>query len=159
VIAALLDYAHRPIAIEPKGASMDSFDQARERYHEGLHAFVKGDSGPVLQLFSQREDVVLCNPFRPFARGSREVAETTEQAASHFADGEIEFETLTAFATAELGYTIEMERFRATLDGSEGSGALRATTIFRLEDDGWRLAHRHADPITTPRATASILQS
>ncbi len=138
---------------------MDSLDQARERYHEGLHTFVKGDSGPVLQVFSQREDVVLCNPFRPFARGPREVAETTEQAASHFADGEIEFETVTAFATAELGYIVEMERFRATIDGSEGSGALRATTIFRLEDDGWRIAHRHADPITTPRATASILQT
>ena len=157
-ITALLDYARRAIATEPKGASMDSLDQARERYHQGLHTFVKGDSGPVLQVFSQREDVVLCNPFRPFARGPREVAETTQQAASHFADGEIEFETLAAFSTTELGYIVEIERFRATLDGTQGSGALRATTIFRLEDDGWRIAHRHADPITTPRATASILQ-
>lgn len=138
---------------------MDSLDQARERYHEGLHTFVKGDSGQVLQLFSQREDVVLCNPFRPFAQGPGEVAETTAQAASHFADGEIEFETVTSFATAELGYIVELERFRATIDGSEGSGALRATTIFRLEADGWRIAHRHADPITTPRATVSILQT
>jgi ketosteroid isomerase-like protein len=137
---------------------MDSLDRARERYHEGLHTFVKGDSGLVLQVFSQRDDVVLCNPFRPFARGPSEVAETLERAASHFAAGEIEFETVTAFATAELGYIVEMERFKATLDGIQGSGALRVTTIFRLEDDGWRVAHRHADPITTPQATASILQ-
>jgi ketosteroid isomerase-like protein len=109
-------------------------------------------------MFSQRDDVVLCNPFRPFARGAREVAETSKQAASHFASGEIEFDTVTAFTTAELAYIVEMERFRATIDGSEGSGALRVTTIFRLEDDGWRIAHRHADPITTPQATASILQ-
>lgn len=99
---------------------MDSLDQATKRYHEGLREFVKGDAGPALQVFSQREDVVLCNPFHPFARGPREVAEAAEQAASHFADGVCEFETVAAFATAELGYTIEIERFRATLDGSEG---------------------------------------
>lgn len=137
---------------------MDSLDQTEKRYHEGLREFVKGDAGPVLQVFSQRDDVVLWNPFRPFARGPHEVADTAAQAASHFADGEYEFETVTAFATAELGYIAEVERFTATIDGSEGSGALRVTTIFRLEDDGWRVAHRHADPITTPQPTASIIQ-
>jgi len=138
---------------------MDSFDQVMERYHAALRAFVKGDPGPVIQMFSQREDVVLCNPFRPFARGPSEVAETIAVAASHYADGEYQPERVTAFATAELGYTVEIERFTATLDGNEGSGALRVTTIFRLEDDGWRIAHRHADPITTPRPVESVLQT
>jgi ketosteroid isomerase-like protein len=146
------------VAAALEGANMDTLDRARERYHQGLREFVKEDSGPVFQVFSQRDDVVLCNPFRPFARGPHEVAETTEQAASHFADGEVVFETVTAYTTAELAYIVEMERFRATLDGHQGSGALRVTTIFRLEDDSWRVAHRHADPITTPQATASILQ-
>jgi len=137
---------------------MDSFDQVVERYHAALLEFVKGDSRPVLRTFSQREDVVLCNPLRPFARGPGEVAETLERAASHFADGEYEYERVSAFATADLGYTVETERFKGTVDGKEGSGALRVTTIFRLEDDGWRVAHRHADPITTPQAVESILQ-
>jgi ketosteroid isomerase-like protein len=138
---------------------MDSFDQVVKRYHAGLLEFVKGDAGPTLRTFSQRDDVVLCNPFVPFARGPRELAETTEQAASHFAaDGRYEYETVMVFATAELGYTVEIERFRGTIDGKAGSGALRVTTIFRLEDDSWRVAHRHADPITTPRAVESILQ-
>ena len=138
---------------------MESLDQATKRYHEGLREFVKGDAGPVLQMFSQRADVVLCYPFHPFARGPGEVAETAGRAASHFAEGVVEFESVTDFATAELAYSVEIERFRAMLDGSsEGSGALRVTTIFRLEDDGWRIAHRHADPITTPQAINSILR-
>jgi len=136
---------------------MDGFDQAVEQFRAGLAEFVKGDPEPARQMFSQRDDVVLCNPLHPFARGPREVAETSEQAASHFADGEIECETVAAYTTAELGYIIQMERFRATIDGKEGSGALRVTMIFRLEDDGWRVAHRHADPITTPQAIESIL--
>ena len=64
---------------------------------------------------------------------------------------------MAAFTTAELGYIIQIERFRATVDGKEGSGGLRVTMIFCLEDDGWRVAHRHADPITTPQAIESIL--
>jgi ketosteroid isomerase-like protein len=137
---------------------MDSFDQTLERYHAGLGDFVNGDPRPVLQLFSQREDVVLCNPLRPFARGPKEVAETSEQAASHFAGGVHEVELVTAFATADLGYSVHIERFRATIDGSDGSGVLRVTTIFRLEGDGWRISHRHADPISTPQAMTSVLQ-
>jgi ketosteroid isomerase-like protein len=137
---------------------MDSFDQAVDTYHEGLGEFVKGNPEPVKQLFSQRDDVVLCNPFHPFARGPSEVAQTTDLAASHMANGTWEFERVTSFGTAELAYTIEIERFRATVDGAEGSGALRVTTIFRLEEDGWRIAHRHADPIMTPQGMGSVLQ-
>ena len=138
---------------------MDSLDQAVEHYHAALGEFVKGNAGPALQMFSQREDVVLCNPFHPFARGPREVAEIAERAASLFADGEHEYERVSSFATDQIGYEVGIERFRATIDGKEGSGALRVTTIFRLEDDdGWRIAHRHADAITTPQATDSILQ-
>ena len=137
---------------------MDSLDQIVQRYHAGLGEFVKGNPGPVVELFSQREDVVLCNPLRPFARGPREVAEAILLAASPFVNGVHEVEMVTSFVTAELAYTVHIERFTATIDGKEGSGALRVTTIFRLEDDGWRIAHRHADAITTPRMMASVLQ-
>ena len=137
---------------------MDGFVLAVEEYHAGLVEFVKGRSEPVRQVFSQRDDVVLCNPFRPFARGPKEVAETTEEAASHFANGEIAFERVSTFATPELAYILELEKFSATLDGSEGSGSLRVTTLFRPEEDGWKIVHRHADPITTPQAIGSVLQ-
>lgn len=40
-----------------------------DRSHQALDAFMKGDAAPVLQLFSQREDVTLANPFDPPASG------------------------------------------------------------------------------------------
>jgi len=137
---------------------MDSFEQTVERYRAALKGFVKGDPDPALRLFSQRDDVVLCNPLGPPARGPSAVADALRGAASHFAEGEYTAERLATFATDELGYTVEIERFKAKIDGKDGSGALRVTMIYRLEDDGWRVAHRHADPITTPQATESILQ-
>jgi len=34
----------------------------------------------------------------------------------------------------------------------------RRTRIFRPEDGGWKIVHRHADPITTPQPAESVIQ-
>ena len=137
---------------------MDGFDDALDQYDRALREFVKGDGEQARRMFSERDDVVLCNPLQPFARGPEEIARAIEQAASHFVDGTNEVERVVAFSTAELGYVVQIERWTATLDGEQRSGALRVSMIFRREDEGWKVSHRHADPITTPRPIESIAQ-
>jgi ketosteroid isomerase-like protein len=70
------------------------------------------------------------------------------------------FDTLATYVTQELAYLVEVERFEAKVGNQEdmASGALRATRVIRPEDGGWKIVHRHADPITAPRAAESVIQ-
>jgi len=55
---------------------------------------------------------------------------------------------------------VEVEHFRAKVGDSDDLATirLRVTSVFRLEDGTWKLVHRHADPITTPQPSESVIQ-
>ncbi|CAN7689631.1 YybH family protein [Mesorhizobium sp. LjNodule214] len=131
-----------------------------EQGHLALDAFVKGDPEPLKDLYSRRDDVIIANPFGPPAKGWEKVAATMERAATNFRGGEATgFERISEYATADLGYIIEVERFRSKVGSVDKLVpiALRVTTIFRREQGAWRIVLRHADPITSARPPASIV--
>lgn len=131
-----------------------------ERDHDALAAFARGDPGPKKQLYSRLDDATLANPLGPPARGWAHIEPVLEHAAASLGDGTIAFERVSAHATPDLAYTVEIERYRVKVIGRTedvSDIALRVTTIFRREPDGWRIAHRHADPITTPRRHDSMI--
>jgi ketosteroid isomerase-like protein len=70
------------------------------------------------------------------------------------------FEVISSLETPDLAYDLAIERGRMKVGGADELVAvsLRVTTVFRREEDGWRIVHRHADAITTPRAPQSIVQ-
>jgi ketosteroid isomerase-like protein len=136
-------------------------EQAIERYHEAVAAFVTGEPEPQKQLWSRREDVTLANPLGPPVSGWTDVEKALDRAASAIADGELlSHERVTEYATGDLAYILEIERSRARFGGSDefATVSLRATTIWRREEDGWRVALRHADPTTTPRPVESMFE-
>ena len=141
---------------------MADFDGVREQYHRALETYILGDSEPVKRLWSRRDDVTLANPLGPPVRGWDAVRETGDRAASQIRDGEaFSIESISTYATTDLAYEVNIERSRVKVGGADEAVpvALRTTTIFRREDDGWRIVHRHADPITSPRPAESMVQS
>lgn len=143
-------------------ARSDEFDAVVEEYHRALDAFITGEPGPMKWLFSRRDDVTLANPFGPPRRGRSEVEETLERAASQLRDGRgLHFEQVSKYVTPELAYIVEFERVPEVKVGGSNEVSrvsLRVTTIFRREDDGWKVVHRQADPITGPRPPESIIE-
>jgi ketosteroid isomerase-like protein len=140
---------------------VDDVDQLTEQYQLGLEEFMKGNPEPVKELFSHRDDVTLANPLGPPARGWEQVAATIERASSFMRDGEdLHCETVAKYVTAELAYTVWIERVKAKVGGREDvtQTALRVTMIFRPEEGVWKVVHRHADPITTAQPAESVIQ-
>ena len=140
---------------------VEDVDQLTEQYQLGLEEFMKGNPEPVKELFSHRDDVTLANPLGPPARGWDQVAATIERASSFMRDGEdLHCETVAKYVTAELAYTVWIERVKAKVGGREDitQTALRVTMIFRPEEGVWKVVHRHADPITTAQPAESVIQ-
>jgi ketosteroid isomerase-like protein len=130
-----------------------------ESYQGTLNAVVRGDPEPTKTLWSRRDDVTLANPLGPPARGWGQVEQASDRAVSQLRDGEpVEFERISEYATEDLGFVLWIEHVRLKLGGANEMTAiaLRVTTIFRREDGAWKIIHRHADPITTPRPIESM---
>src|SRR5919206_3230242 len=116
-------------------ASLDDFDDVLEQHHLALDEIMRGSPDGYKRAYSRRDDVTLANPFGPPARGWEEVAKTLERAASHYRDGETTgFENVAKYVTAELAYTVEIERSQTKLEGRDDITpiAVRTTTVFRL---------------------------
>jgi ketosteroid isomerase-like protein len=131
-----------------------------EQYHRTLEAVVTGDPSPQERLWSRRDDVTLANPLGPPALGWTEVSNALRRAVSQLSDGEVlGSERISAYSSGDLAYVLEIERFRVKVGSARepAPSSLRVTTIFRREEDGWKVLHRHADPVTKPRPIESVL--
>ena len=142
---------------------MSEFDlhELLAEYHRSVDAFTTGDAEAQKPLWSRRDDVTLANPIGPTAHGWHEVEAAMDSAAAQIRDGEPgRYDTISEYATADLAYNHEIQHTRARFGSAEESRSisLRVTTIFRRENDEWRIVHRHADSITGPRPVESVTQ-
>ena len=138
----------------------EDLNQLIERYHGALSQFMTGNPQPAVAFFSRRDDITLANPFGPIARGPNQVKLAAERAAMNYRGGRaIRFEPFATCVTHDLAYLVEVERYEAKVGGRDDLTpfALRVTSIFSREADGWKLLHRHADPITTGQPPESVL--
>jgi ketosteroid isomerase-like protein len=124
--------------------TFETLDAALEEAHRALVAIANGDPSVYLGLFAEREEISLGNPFGPFGCGREAVSRNLANAASKYRDGEVlGVERLATYASGDIACF--------------GEGRARVTTIYERRDGGWRLVHRHADPITAPRGVESLL--
>jgi ketosteroid isomerase-like protein len=119
----------------------------------------RGDPEPELRLWSRRDDITLTNPLGPPVRGWEAVREAAEHALSQVADGEaFSVESISTYTTTNLAYELHIERCVAKVGGADEAApvSLRVTTVYRRENHGWEIVHRHIDPTTGERPVESI---
>jgi ketosteroid isomerase-like protein len=140
---------------------MSDLSELRSRYRRSIEAVIRGDAEPQMSVWSHRDDVTLANPLGPPAKGWDGVRQVVERAAAVLREGEgLTFDPVSSYETADLAYDVEIERCRVKLGGADElvPVALRVTTVYRREDAGWTVVHRHADPITQARPPESLAQ-
>jgi ketosteroid isomerase-like protein len=131
-----------------------TLEDAIARNHAALDSMLKGDCSGYVALLSDRDDVTWGNPFGPFARGSASVKATLASAAARMPGGDaIDFDDVATYRAQDLAVVVQVEHGKRKAEGVDAQPpiALRVTSVYRLEGGAWKLVHRHADPITTPR--------
>jgi len=138
-----------------------TFNELVTQARSALDAIARGDPNGYKALFSAAGDITLGNPFGGFGRGKDGVFEQLERAASNYRDGHTTaFETVNQWVGPDVAYTVEIERFCAKVGDHDHLSdiSLRVTCIYRREDDGWKLVHRHADPRVERQTPESVIE-
>jgi ketosteroid isomerase-like protein len=128
-------------------AFMVEFEAAEVELAQGRPAAFKA-------LWSQSPDVSIYGAFGGTASGWEAVATRLDWVGRQFSEGTRSREEIGCTVTDKLAYLAQTERILYRIPGhaEETILELRATLVFRREADGWRIVHRHADPLMHTQA-------
>ncbi len=118
-----------------------------EECHRALRQHTSGNPRPYLELWSHADDVSLMGGVGGHQVGIHDVSELLTAAAKTLNYETWDAENLATGFNGTLGFTVELERLTRQIDGETEEMSLRATTIYRREDGGWRVIHRHGDSL------------
>jgi ketosteroid isomerase-like protein len=122
------------------------------RWSEAAQLYIDGDLRAYAAIARHAEDYTLLPPNGGDARsgfdGSDDAVEST---ARTFRGGQAELEVFKTYRSGDLAVLVAVERQVGKVgDLPSQDWSLRITLVFRREGAGWRLVHRHADPLVHP---------
>ncbi len=117
--------------------------------HRALRQHTSGNPRPYLELWSDADDVSLMGGVGGHQVGLEQVSQLLTAAAKTLNYETWDAENLVTGFSETLGFTVELERLTRHVDGKLEEMSLRATSIYRREDGGWRVIHRHGDSLMT----------
>jgi ketosteroid isomerase-like protein len=120
------------------------------RHLEAVDDFHSGDTKLWREAWSAEDPVTLFGPGRAPAVGRKQSFTTFEGAAARLSRGSgARVEVLHAEVSGNLGVIAGLESSVFSVEGGPVQPqTLRVTMIYRREGGVWRLAHRHADPLS-----------
>ncbi|MDQ3660612.1 MAG: nuclear transport factor 2 family protein [Actinomycetota bacterium] len=115
----------------------------RSVLREAEVAIHNGDAGPRRAIWSRTDPVTVLGAWKN-ASGQQALDELFAHLADSFSDcTSYEFDLIEAEVLGDVAYTVGFEHTSASVNGVPRTYTLRATQIYRREDDAWKVAHRH----------------
>ena len=127
-------------------------DELIEIMAEAASAFIGGDMPRYFALMNHTDDFTLMPPTGgDVSRDSENSPEQIAEMQRFFRGGECTLEVVETYASGNLAVLVAVEHQHGEVgDYPEQDWSLRVTLVFRREESGWRLAHRHADALVHP---------
>jgi len=117
-------------------------------------AYVNGDAAPLGEIVTRNEPAHFFGPNGGHADNVAAVGQDYREGAAHFEPGgDSRVEVLQAQDSGELAYWAGLQHAHVRVKGKPDLVPmdLRVTEIYRREEGGWRLVHRHADMLAKPQ--------
>lgn len=121
--------------------ALSAIDAAQVELQNGQAAAFKA-------LWSHADDITLSGGFGgTIEKGWDQISRRLDWVATQFSNGTNTIERVSAKASGDLGYVVQLEHIRFKVPGQEkeSSRDYRVTMLFRREAEGWRIIHRQAD--------------
>ena len=129
----------------PIRASFKEFMKQREK---AALAYVRGDAAPLDEILVRSGGAGFFSPNGDHVEGAEKVAARYDKDAKMFGPGgEGRLEIVQSCSDGALAFWTGFQVAKAHIKGKDKPVAmkLRITELFRFEDGGWKLFHRHAD--------------
>ena len=130
--------------------NLQDFEEFMKRREAASQAYVQGDAEPLGHIVAHVHPATFFAPTGGSTQGTEEVASRYEKDAEAFEQGSsFDFEVLQMAASDGIAYWVGIMRGKARMRGKPEAipMTLRVTEVFRREDGGWKMVHRHADPL------------
>lgn len=132
----------------------DSFAEFLEQREEASTAFVNGDFDPLEAMSTDRSPATIFGPRGDAVEGAANVNSANAAGAARFRRGSTNsFQIMHSAGDGAIAYWAGIQHSVVRMKGQDQPIPidLRVTEIFRHENDGWKLIHRHADQIEPSR--------
>ena len=119
------------------------------RTADAASALIRGDIRTYVTLVRHADDYTLMAPSGGEPRRGFDASDQALDAlARYFQGGEAELQVVQSYTSGDLAVLVAIERQHGEVGGlPDQDWSLRVTLVFRREEGGWRLVHRHADPL------------
>ena len=124
-------------------------DELVEVMSEAASTFIGGDMRRYFALMNHAPDFTLMPPQGgDTIRQSSFSDEEVDEMQRFFKRGAATLEVVETYASGNLAVLVAVERQTGAVgDFPKQDLSLRVTLVFRREESGWRLVHRHADAL------------
>lgn len=145
VLAAGASLALSPLSAASEGLAPELF----ARSAEGQAALMRGDARRYFEIVPIAADFTLMSPFGGTPSHGAYSPQQIDGIGAFFRNGRFAQDLVAQYETADMIVLAVIEHAIAVEVGGLAAQDwdLRVTLVYRRDAEGWRLVHRHADPL------------